>query len=480
MKKIQLFYILFFIFLLSDLTYSFLQYYNTPLFGDMEGGILPDNDVRRVIEDPFGINAIVTGEKHVNPNRFFSHYSFMKYFQVVPIFLQNFVDPIPSIYLSCAIMKILVQIVTIYLLSIFITNQRNIFGKEFLKGAIIIMPLFQAYGYFSTIGINDKSAAYTFFYAIPTITFFIFIIPLIKLIASGKSKIPILQLIPLVAFGIILPFSGPLVPGLLLIFSLLLFVHFLRLTKPSGKLSVQSIFLVFRHIPRHILLVLIPTCILSIYSLYLGNYDSNYSSDAIPIAERYLKLLPGFFSQLFHAFGLPAIYFVIGINTRIIYKNFNNKEGQRIIQSLKWIGFFILIYILLLPLGGYRPYRPLILRYDTTIPISLCLFYAFGLTSLFVLRSFSSKKRIWYGVILTIILLVFTIEDQSTLKENHCEKLALKIISESPNDTVCLDLNCKIMSWSKIQDYNQTKNKGQLLYYWNITDRPKLYYQKNE
>ena len=41
--------------LLADLTYSFVQHYSMPLDGDMAGGIVPAEDVKPILKDPFGI-----------------------------------------------------------------------------------------------------------------------------------------------------------------------------------------------------------------------------------------------------------------------------------------------------------------------------------------------------------------------------------------------------------------------------------------
>lgn len=117
---------------------------------------MPDKYVQEVLDDPFGFQAVISGEKHKNPNRFFSHCLFMEYFQKVPVAVQKFVEPISLVYLSCALAKIFVQVLFLYLLSLFISGARNPIKKEFLLSAVIIAPLFQAYGYWSRMGINVR------------------------------------------------------------------------------------------------------------------------------------------------------------------------------------------------------------------------------------------------------------------------------------------------------------------------------------
>jgi hypothetical protein len=133
----------------------------------LAGHVLPDEIIQPVFDDPFGFQVISTGESHSNPNRFFAHYAVATYFQYFPLWLQHFTNPIDSIYLASAVAKLIIQLAFIYLLSFFISGSRNPAKKNFLIAAILIVPLFQAYGFWSRMGIVDKSIVYTFFYALP-------------------------------------------------------------------------------------------------------------------------------------------------------------------------------------------------------------------------------------------------------------------------------------------------------------------------
>lgn len=99
------------IILLADIGYSFLQHLAQPLDGDMAWNIVPANDVKPIFKSPFGLEAILKNKTYPNPNRFFCHWIFREYFLSAPLFLQKFVDPIDSIYLSCAISKTIIQVV---------------------------------------------------------------------------------------------------------------------------------------------------------------------------------------------------------------------------------------------------------------------------------------------------------------------------------------------------------------------------------
>ena len=477
-NKSKLIYIIFSILLVADLSYSFLQYYNTPLYGDLEGGIVPAADVQQVLDDPLGFKAISTQEKHVNPNRFFAHYFFMQYFKTAPIFLQHFVSPISSVYLSCAIIKITIQFLTIYLLSFFITGERNILKRKFLNAAILITPLFQAYGYASRMGINDKSTAYTFFYAVPIILLILFLSPFFRLIIQNNSQrispLKILLILPLI---IILPLSGPLNPGVIVIATSLIFIYYLTKTIQEKKNCNKKFISCFlKLIPTQFLLMLIPVSLLSLYSIYLGTYDSNHVSASIPVWERYYRLPTGILEYVSHALGVPLLLILIGTNMYLINKHLHEK-GVLLLRFSKWLGVFAMVYILLLPLGGYRPYRPYIIRYDTIMPVTICLIYIFGSTTHFLIQNFDKKYRPKYLIAIIIPLLIFTIVDTSGLNENDCERKALELIAHSDDKIVRIPSGCNVLSWSEIKDYRDSELKAELLLQWRVTSKKKLFYQ---
>jgi hypothetical protein len=436
-----------------------------PLYGDLEGGILPDKYVQQIIDDPFGFDTIKSGEKHVNPNRFFSHYFFMKYFQVMPKVFQHFSNPISSVYLSAAFVKITVQLLFVYLLAFFISGYKNIRRPEFITAAVLIAPLFQVYGYWSRMGINDKSIAYTFFYAVPLVLLMLFFIPFFK---SEFNKTSYFILLPL---SIVLPLSGPLIPGVILIVSSLLFLNCLI---KSYKLKERTFIGFLKRVPIHFYLILVPVSLWSLYSLYLGFfYDINYKSETIPLLQRYSNLLPGIVSQLIHSLGFPLMLVAIGVNVFLIKKN-ETLEGKSLIRSLKWIGVFSLLYILLLPLGGYRPYRPNIVRYDTIMPVAIALIYFFAVSSYYLVSNLKvSKEKYLAGLI--ICLFIYSGADFKGLGKNKCEREALQKIADSKEMIVHLPGNCKVISWETISDYKQSEYKAELIYFWGITDKKKLF-----
>lgn len=463
---------LFILLLLGDLTFSFIQYYDSPLYGDIQGSVLPEESVQKIFDDPLGFKMISTGNERANPNRFFAQFFFTKYFQKVPFWLQNFVSPISSVYLASALMKLLIQLLFIFILASLMSGKKNPLHIDFLKCAIIITPLFQVYGYWSRMGIVDQSIAYTFFYALPLIFLMLFLLPFFKYLLT-KTPAKKINYIFLVPFVIILPLSGPLIPAIIILVTSLVLINYLLQYK-NHKLSE-----ILKKIPLVVYILLIPSAIWSIYSLFLGFFDSNYHTAAIPVSERFLRLPKGIFLQLFHSLGFPLMLLFITLNIFILKKS---KDGlaNNFIKMLKWIGIFALVYILLLPFGGYRPYRPYIIRYDTFMPVNVALFYVFGTSCFYLTKYLTGKRRKQYFIMLIISLLLFTLADLKGMGKNRCERMAFEMMSNSKEDIVAIPKDCFVLSWQNNFDYKKSEKRAEAIRFWRITNEKKLFYNESK
>ncbi len=465
--------------LLVDIGYTFLQNYYTPFDGDMAGGIVPTEDVKPILESPFGIKIFTDHKTYPNPNRFFCHWSFYKYFNNVPLFLQNFTSPINSAYLSCAFAKTIIQVVIIFLLSLLISG--GILKFDFLVAAILITPLFQTNGYRSYMGIIDPSTTYTFFYALPTILILIYFTPLFLNhfydIELKRMKYLKYLWIPL---ALVSSLSGPLNPGISLVISLLIFKYFFsqNLNNSDVKYRFAKIKSAIQNIPNEIYFYLVPICIFSLYSLFLGRYNSVDMTNKMGLSVLYARLPEGIYYLFTQKLGFPVLFLILTINTLIIRSKFRTSEGKKLLNTFKWIGFFALIYILLLPLGGYRNYRPYILRYDTIIPITLSFMFIFAKTTIFILNNFSLNQKYWYVPLVILVLFVFTNADEPKFDKNNCERNAILQIADSKEPVVKIDNNCTVLSWTIIENPQESELKTKLLKIWRIIDGNKLYYQK--
>lgn len=477
----RIIYIILLLFLMADLSYSFIQHLNQTLDGDMAWNLIPADDVKPILESPLGFKAIRENITYANPNRFFCHWTYKEYLLSMPLLIQKFAEPIDSVYLACAISKILIQILLVLLIAWAITGSFDVLKLEFITAAFLVTPFFQTNGYRSYMGIIDPSTTYTFFYALPCAILLLYLMPFIrqyyfKKEIRNQSLIRVL-LLPL-AFVVCL--SGPLNPGIVLVFSLLIFVpKLIKLyIKSDRKDFIQKVSDAISGIPKNYWYFLIPISILSFYSLFLGRYNSITIENQISLAKMYLKIPEGIYYQFTQKLGFPILFIVLTINTVIIYRKFKDVEGKKILKIFKWIGIFSLCYILLLPLGGYRTYRPYIMRYDTIMPITIGLIYIFGISTLFLLRRFSANNKIWYVPLIIGVLFIYTNSDEPDLHNNDCERSGLQEIANATEETVALEYDCTILAWEKYADPKLSYLNAQLLVLWRITDKEKYYFNK--
>ena len=472
MKKEKFLIFLLIAFLLFDLSYSFMEYYYTPIDGDLTAGTVPIKNVQKVLDDPFGFNILASGERHINPNRYFSHLAQKEYMDNIPILLQTFVSPITSVYLACALLKLFVHVVLLLILSWMIAGENKPGLKSWLLASALFVPLIQANGYWGHIGINDKATTYVFFFALPLILLLAFLVPVFQIVYQEKSiKIGFFNLLFSIVFAIVLPLSGPLIPGVVLIICLLILVYY------TLKSSIRN---VLKKIPRQLIFMLLPIATVSLYSLILGRFDSNYAGTEIPVLTRYLRLPLGIYYQITQSLGVPFLLLLIITNVILIRKYLKTTEGIKITNSLNWIGLFALIYLLLLPLGGYRPYRPNILRYDTFIPITIALLYFYGKSTLFIVNNLGRERRSYYGLFLLVIFGIYMNSDRIETKEYQLERECLETLAKSPTDITKLPATFNVMSWEPLPTPERSESNATMLMRWNITDRKKLYYQSNE
>ena len=453
---------IFLLLLLADVGYSFLQHYRMPLDGDMSAIICPSDGYGMVLSDPFGWGVISRGETYAAPNRFFAHGFMQTWFRNVPLCLQGFLSPIDSVYAACALAKTGFQVLLIYLLALYISGSGKIWKNEFILAAVLITPLFQAAGYNQVMGMIDKSITLNFFYALPMGLLLVYLLPFYRASYLGEKQKPgwILQVL-LSMLAVVLAFNGPLIPGVVLIIALLVMLP-PRRDQFGNSLLFSLRFFGF----------------LCIYSIYIGRFNIENLTHEIPMLERYLRLPEGLFHQFTRKPGTWLLLLVIALNILLIRWKNAGPEGQKIIRALKWLGIFSLIFILLLPLGGYREYRPNIIRRDTLMPVFLGLFYIYGISSLFLIRRLQGLSKKIYLAGLVAFLALFTISDNFRFNNNDCERKALEEVARSPDPVVPLDADCNVMSWVRPTYPAATEWNACMLEYWGVTSEKKLYFTR--
>lgn len=109
-------------------------------------------------------------------------------------------------------------------------------------------------------------------------------------------------------------------------------------------------------------------------------------SDGITLGERYAMLPKGFMNMFVSGNGGFGLLFVLTTANYPIIRHISDIEGKPMLSLFHWILLFSAIYIILLPFGGYRPYRPLIIRYDSALPVSCLFIFYYVHSSVFLLK----------------------------------------------------------------------------------------------
>ncbi len=466
------------LFIISDLVFSFYQHLGINLDGDMSLIIIESDYYTEVLKHPFGLNLLFKPEYYPGPNRYFTYLIMQKYFTFAPKFFQYFTDPIHSVFISAAFAKIIIQAIILYLLSVMASGTFKFNDKYLIITALLITPLFQTNGNNSHMGIILNSITYTFFYSLQILFILIFFLPFyLQFYFNKKIKFNNLLVFLYCCYSVFLCLNGPLNPGIFLIIITLIFANKLyslfSIFKENKFIFNKNIF-ENTNIDFRFIFILFILFILSVYSIFIGKFNSEtVFSENIPILERYQKLFYGLYLQFTQKSGLFVLSVMLAINFIIIFKNKKNENFKKILNISFWIFAFTVLYLLLLPLGGYRSYRPFIVRGDTFLPILILMFYYFGISTLYILKNNYNQK---YLLLIVFGLLFFMWKDRSFEQKNECEIASLKLISNSKSKIVKINNNCRIVSWANIIDYKKSFLNAKLIYHWGITKEPKLYF----
>ena len=470
------------ILVLTDVYYSFIQHYNAQLDGDIPESMLPLSYIEPVFADPFGLKMIIDNTPHAAPNRFFSHWLENRWFNTIPFVLQLVSDPIHSIYISQAIYKTLIQILLIYVLMIITFGSFNPFYRwEHWLVMLFYCSLFQSCGEVRSMGIIDPAVTYTFFYAMPLLFLLLYLLPFIFEEFHNKKMFhnKIISIAWSVIFVLLSNFSGPVNTGAALVFIVIIFFkYFCSYYKASNKKLNIKVF--FEQIPKIFWYYLLPLGLIAIYSLYLGKYNTMWQ-EQIPLKERFSLLPKGIFEMFIDNLGFSILTLGSIINT-ILLLTVKNEESKKTIIMFGWILFFTFIYVILLPFGGYRYYRPYIIRYDTIISITYAFIFYEVYSSVILFRNTTNNrkfKRIYIGYIIIFVGYFFFIDDPATWR-NNAEKEMMYKIARSKENTVLLDKKTSIIGWEAVDQIWKSENAAKCMKRWNITKDEKLFYYKEK
>lgn len=466
------------VFIVADVFYSFLQHYYFPLDGDLPGIVAPSPGYTPVLKDPFGFAVFFNDVIYPNPNRFFAHSSMHYYFNYAPLVIQQITDPVKSLYVAAGLAKTFFQLLLLWLLAAFISGTLNPVKSKFIVAAALAVPLFQqAHGFYMSMALIDMSISYAFFYAFPMGLLLLFFFPFYRSEFYNKPlKLNLIVKALLVLLAVVLAFHGPIIPATsIVVCALAIGYKWVKIYRQNPSLPFLS---ALRKIPRPILFYFSLLSALSFYSLYIGMHNSESLNHTISLSERYIRLPAGIYDILTIDKGLSLLTGIIVLNFLLVLMTKKTGQRQKLLFILKWIGVFSAIYLLLLPLGGYREYRPNIIRYDSIIPILVLLYYFFGISTYYLLKQLQSKTRLVYAAVVVVILFIFTRADNLVRWQHACEKGALEQIAASEEDVVPVKAECTIISWGIIHDPQESELHARLLQRWRITKEKKLFYQE--
>ena len=432
--------------LLADTAYTGWQFYRQPLDGDMAWNLLPDPTVAPILDDPLGWGPLTRGETYANPNRFFCHWAFRGYLLHAPLTLHRFTTPVNAVYWACTLAKLFLHGWLLLLLGRMITGGWRWRTPAFVGTLCLLFPLFQTSGYRGQLGIVDPSTTYAFFYALPAGVLLAFLLPFTDRLLHERER-PVLLSSALLAPVVCL--SGPLNPGVVLVLTVLL----------AGALMRGQRW------PRRYWLGWGWAAALAAYSLWLGRYNSLSIASELPLGELYARLPRGAFNLLTTKLGWPLLLGGLAVNFVLLAPRYRKFYG--------WVVAFALLYCLLLPLGGYRSYRPELLRYDTILPVTLGAVLLYGWGALRLLRAGSRR---WYWLLPVAVGAAFTLADGPPRPTNACERDALERMAAAPPAAAPLEVDCPVLLWESLTDPAASRDNAELIRRWGIRAEGMEYY----
>ncbi len=467
--------------LLIDVGYTFKQHASLPLDGDIAPIVVPDPHYQDVLKDPLGFQLISHPRDYPASNRYFSHIAMITYFKhFYTIISPFFKDKIECIYFMQGLFNTTIQILLLFLMSVLVLGHFNFWKNDFLLIAMLIAPFFQAHGLYSSIGIIDNAVTYTFFYALPLAILIIYCLPFYLAFYHKKPTSNFLKPIlwPIwLGLAIVVSFSGSIIAPLVLLCSPIVILWMLY---QKGK-TLHPIKLVnqFFKLPKPFLIFWIWLFVWCIYSFYIGQFNAEGQTD-VGLIERYEFLMKGLPKFFFHKITFIVIALILIINIYIIQSYETTRLNRFFKQLLLLLVFISCFYVLLLPLGGYRSYRPWIIRYDVFMPITLMLITLVVLSTWRILQTQLKENKLQYSYLVFIVGIIafFSISDNPEFYLNDCQNDALHQIEASNESIIRLENDCTILRWSKIKHPENSKVVGDLLHIWGITENPVLFYQE--
>lgn len=457
--------------------YCFYLHYQEPLDGDLPRVVVPAAAYQTVMANPFGLAAIMDGTTYPATNRFMAHYSMYAYFRTMPLFLQRFLAPIDSVYASIAIYKILLQFFIGWLLAAYASGTTAIRDSRFIVALLLVFPFFQSTIYANYMGIIVSPVTYTHFYALPLALLLLFFLPFYlgnrplptsHVQSDITTQLSIFQKAGWILLPVLLSFSGPLIPPLVLMVGAAIFLGYWYQSVQTQGWRLSAIRDAFGRIPRFWRWTILIFMGLSLYSFYLGTFNTENSGD-IPLLDKYRLLGLGLVQQLTGKPGF-SLLLVLTVGYAFLVKKYANKvAATTLVQAATVLFGLMAIYIILLPLGGYREYRPKIVRFDTLMPVTMALIFLYVRTALQLLNDYKPPFRRRFLLFLTAIALLFISANQIRQGRNTCERKYLQAMADNPTLPSAIRPECPVLSWY-VAGARPDSIKIKMLHIWEIVE----------
>lgn len=477
-----------------DLALTFWQNYQLPLDGDLVAIVLPAPWYQTVLHDPFGWAVLTKHASYSATNRFFAHATMGLYWKSVPALLQRagLASSIDSLYAASALFATAVQALLIFMLACYIRRgsgepARGGAGGGFWLAAALVAPLFQTTGFYTQMGVTDHAVTYTFFYALPMALLLVLLWPFYRAacwqqplrMSAGRALL-------LVGLMVVVAFNGPVATASVAVVLAGIAAHWAWVRRPAGRRGPAAAAPsgldggVGSWLSKPALALLAVLAALCLYSLYIGRANSENTHDHT-LRQLYELLPQGIWKYFTWQPALPVLVGLLPLNTWLVRRlGPAAPTSRRVLLLVRWAGVFAGAYLLLLPLGGYRSYRPWLLRNDSILPVVLGLMFAYGLSTYYLLGQLRGRPRSLYLGLVGLVSLFFTLADlRPTLPEtNGCQRWSLDQLARAPEPVVQLGPYCNVLSWTPITEPQQSALNAEMLRYWGVTTEQKLYFQK--
>lgn len=428
-----------FLILLLDCFFSIRNFYNTTLDGDLALIVAPSGDYQSVLMNPLGVGVWKDGHATAATNRFAAHYGFGLWMNNVPRLLPS--GGVDALYSTVAILKGLTHFGLMLLLLYVLLRITPITTAEKGLTLLIISSLFQDSGamalFFSVI---NTSITYTFFYSTQ-----IFLLGLFLSLLFLSENVSVLMVVLVLLGTPILALGGPLNAPVMGIGGLIFLLYRKLLSGlKENKFDLKDMIVVY-------------IFMWAAYSFWLGQFNTEHSWASLPLSERFVRMGQGIMIMIEPWRG--AWFFlspVIAFNLTVIFKSNKNKRMMGLYLVL---GLFVLMWLFLLPLGGYREYRPYILRGDTLLPVNLILIWVFAHSSVLV-----SREKTYLIIPALLCSLYFLSLDWKTKVSNKLERAQFARLIDSKEACVALPRSGTLMHWEWNYISNCDYSRPNLIY----------------